>query len=103
MEDFSIERAGIPNLDFTGDLIGKSGGPTPTIKIYRTKDLKYVGELRANQKYAQAKGGFDKPIDLINWFKSVNYGSLAPEVEDAIEDATKNDGGFKDVWNEHIN
>ena len=102
MEDYSIERAGIPNLDFTGDLIGQSAGPAPTVKIYRTKALKYVGELRANQKFAQAQGDYDKPIDLINWFKTVNYGNLAPEVEDAIEDASKNDAGFKAAWNMYV-
>lgn len=99
MQDYSIERVGIPNLDFTGDLIGQNGGPVPTVKIYRTKALKYVGQLRANQQFALAQGDFEKPIDLINWFKSVNYGSLDPQVEDAIEAAAKNDDGFKAAWN----
>lgn len=102
MQDYSIERNNVPNLDFTGDLIGQSGGPVPTVKIYRTKALKYVGELRANQKYAQAQGDFEKPIDLINWFKSLNYGSLDQQVEDAIEDAAKNDAGFNAAWNIHV-
>jgi hypothetical protein len=101
MEDYSIERGGISNLDFTGELIGQSGGPNPRVKIYRTKDLKYIGELKADQKLAQAQH-FDKPVDVINWFKTLNYGSVSPEVQDTIEDATKHDDGFKVIWNEHV-
>ena len=101
MEDFSIERAGVANLDFTGELIGQSGGPSPKIKIYRTKALKFVGESRADLKMAQAEH-FDKPIDLINWFKSLNGYTVSPDVQDAIEDATKNDDAFKAAWNEHV-
>ena len=101
MEDYSIERAGIANLDFTGELIGQSGGPNPRVKIYRTKDLKYIGELKADQKLAQAQH-FDKPVDMISWFKVLNYGGVSPEVQDAIEDATKHDEAFKTIWNEHV-
>src|ERR1700690_3532613 len=98
MEDYSIERAGIANLDFTGELIGQSTGPTPRIKIYRTKAGKYVGETGANQKIAQAQH-FDNPVVLINWFKNTT-GSITGEIEDAIEDAAKHDDGFKAAWNE---
>jgi hypothetical protein len=101
MEDYSIERAGIRNLDFTGELIGQSAGPTPRVKIYRTKAGKFVGEVNANQKMAAAQA-FDKPADLIIWFKSQNAGTVSPEVQDAIEDATKHDEAFKAVWNEHV-
>jgi hypothetical protein len=51
MEDFSIERAGVANLDFTGELIGQSAGPTLLIKIYRSKAGKHVGETNANLKW----------------------------------------------------
>lgn len=101
MEDYSIERGGIANLDFTGELIGQSGGPNPRVKIYRTKDIKYIGELKADQKLAQAQP-FDKPADVISWFKNLNYGAVSPEVQDAIEDATKHDEAFKAIWNEHV-
>ena len=101
MEDYSIERAGIANLDFTGELIGQSGGPIPKVKIYRTKALKFIGQLRADLKMAQAQH-FDKAVDLINWFKAINGGSVNPEVQDAIEDATKHDEVFKAAWNEHV-
>lgn len=101
MEDYSIERAGIANLDFTGELIGQSGGPNPRVKIYRTKDLKYIGEVKADQKLAQAQH-FEKPVDVINWFKEFSYGAVSPEVQDAIEDATKRDEAFKTIWNEHV-
>jgi hypothetical protein len=100
MEDCSIERAGIANLDFTGDLIGKSSETIPTVKIFRTKGLKYVGVLGANQKLAQAEN-FDTPLLLINWFKSI-CGRVTPQVQDAIEDATKNDAAFKAAWNDHV-
>lgn len=103
MQDYSIERTGIPNLDFTGDLIGQNGGPVSTVKIYRTKANKYVGELRANQKFAQAQGDFNTPQDLINWFKTVNYGTaITADVQDAIEDATKHDDAFKAAWNVYV-
>jgi hypothetical protein len=101
MEDYSIERGGIANLDFTGELIGQSGGPNPRVKIYRTKDLKYIGELKADQKLAQAQP-FDKPADVISWFKNLNYGAVSSEVQDVIEDATKHDEAFKAIWNEHV-
>jgi len=101
MEDYSIERAGIANLDFTGELIGQSGGPSPKIRIYRTEALKFVGEWRADLKMAQAQH-FDKPIDLINWFKILNGGGVNPDVQDAIEDAAKHDEAFKAAWNEHV-
>jgi hypothetical protein len=99
MEDFSLERAGIANLDFTGDLIGQSTGPTPRIKIYRTKDNKFVGEMNANQKMAQAQH-FDNPVALINWFR--NLTGITADIQDAIEDAAKQDDAFKAAWNEHV-
>jgi hypothetical protein len=99
MEDFSIERAGVANLDFTGELIGQSTGSTPRIKIYRTKAGKYVAEISTNQKMAQA-GHFDNPVVLINWFK--NTTGITGEIQDAIEDATKHDEAFKAAWNEHV-
>lgn len=99
MEDFSLERVGIANLDFTGELIGQSSGPTPRIKIYRTKANKYVGEMSANLKMAQAQH-FDNPTVLINWFK--NTAGITGEIQDAIEDAAKNDEAFKAAWNEHV-
>jgi hypothetical protein len=99
MEDYSIERSGIANLDFTGELIGQGGSPIPRIKIYRTKANKYVGEMSANQKMAQAQH-FDNPVLLINWFK--NLVGITGEIQDAIEDAAKNDEVFKAAWNEHV-
>lgn len=99
MEDFSIERAGVANLDFTGELIGQSAGPTPRIKIYRTKAGKYIGETNANLKMAQARH-FDTPILMINWFR--NTSGITAEIEDAIEEAAKHDDGFKAAWNEHV-
>lgn len=99
MQDYSIERAGIANLDFTGDLIGQSGGPTPQIKIYRTKALKYIGEMNANRKMAQAQH-FDTPLGVINWFK--NLVGINADIQDAIEDAASKDEAFKAAWNEHV-
>jgi hypothetical protein len=99
MEDFSIERAGIANLDFTGELIGQSSGPTPRIKIYRTKDKKFIGEMNANQKMAQAQN-FENPQALINWFRTLV--GITADIQDAIEDAAKNDEAFKAAWNEHV-
>ncbi len=101
MQDYSIERPGIANLDFTGELIGQSSGPTPQVKIYRTKGLKFIGESRMNSKTAQAEH-FEKPADLILWFRRLNGGTVLPVVQDAIEDATKNDEAFKAIWNEHV-
>lgn len=99
MEDFSIERAGIANLDFTGELIGQGGTPSPRIKIYHTKAGKYVGEMSANLKMAQAQH-FDTPALVISWFR--NLGGITAEVEDAIEDAAKHDEAFRTAWNEHV-
>jgi hypothetical protein len=101
MQDYSIERQGVPNLDFTGEIIGQSGGQAPRVKIYRTKGLKYIGETKADQKMAEAQP-FDKPADLILWFRRMNAGLLSPECQDAVEDATKHDDVFKAAWNEHV-
>lgn len=99
MEDFSIERAGVANLVFTGEMIGQSAGPTPRIKIYRTKAGKYVCETNANLKMAQAQH-LDTPTIMINWFKTTS--GITAEIEDAIEEAAKHDDGFKAAWNEHV-
>ena len=73
------------------------------VKIYRTKALKYIGQLNANQKLSIAQGDFEKPEDLINWFKSQNYMPvIIPDVQDAIEDATKHDEPFKAAWNVYV-
>jgi hypothetical protein len=101
MEDCSIEREGIPNLDFTGELIGQSSGQTPRVKIYRTKGGKFVGEWRADLKMTQAQA-FDKPTDLIFWFKRQNNGTISSEAQDSIEDAANHDDVFKAAWNEHV-
>lgn len=99
MEEISIERAGIPNLDFTGEVIGQSAGPTPRVKIYRTKGQKFIGAIKVNQVMSDAQH-YDKPDGVIAWFKN-NYG-ITPEIEDAIEDAAKHDDAFKAAWNEHV-
>jgi hypothetical protein len=99
MENYSIERIGIPNLDFSGELIGQSGGPSPRVKIYRTQGQKYIGQLDASQKFSNAQH-FDKPFDLVAWFK--NTWGITPEAEDAIEAAAKSDETFKAAWNEHV-
>ena len=99
MEDFSIERAGVANLDFTGELIGQSAGPTPHIKIYRTKGGKYIGQTNAHQKMAQAQH-FDTAPIMINWFRSTT--GISAEIEDAIEEAAKHEDGFKAWLNEHV-
>jgi hypothetical protein len=39
---------------------------------------------------------------VISWFKNLNCGAVTPEVQDAIEDATKHDEAFKAIWNEHV-
>lgn len=105
MQDFSLERNGIPNLDFTGDLIGQGSqmqsGPV-TVKIYRTKEGHYIGQLNANLKLSIADGPFVTPNDAIAWFKSRNYGGLTPDVQAAIENATQNDDGFKNAWNTYV-
>lgn len=102
MEDYRIERVGIANLDFTGELIGQSAAPASRIKIYRTKGLKFVGEVKVNLKMSNAQH-FDKPADLITWFKNTSgTGAITLEIEDAIEDATKHDDAFKAAWNEHV-
>ncbi len=99
MENYSIERLGIPNLDFDGELIGQSTGATPRIKIYRTRGQKYVGQIDANQKFSNAQA-FDKPDAVVAWFR--NNCGITPEVEGAIEGAAGNDEGFKAAWNVHV-
>jgi len=100
MNTFSLERLGIRNLDFTGEIIGQSAGANPSVKIYRTQGQKYIGQLEANKKFSQAQN-FDKPKDLIDWFSKVQCG-INSDTQDAIEDAAKNDKAFEETWNEHV-
>lgn len=100
MQDYSIERAGIPNLVFTGELIGQSAGPDPRIKIYRTNGNKFVARQDAQLKLSRAEH-FDTAQLLINWFKDV-YGKIALDAEDAVEDAANHDDAFKAAWNVHV-
>jgi hypothetical protein len=104
MQDFSIERNGIPNLDFTGDLIGQGSqtqGYPPTAKIYRTKEGHYIGQLNASLKLSTADGPFNTPNEVIEWFKRLS-GYLTPDVQAAIENATQIDDGFKKAWNDYV-
>jgi len=100
MEHYTIERTGIPNLDFDGEIIGTSGGPSPSVKIYRTKGLEYVAQLDANLKFSKAQH-FDKPDGVVLYFRSMV--GLTQDCENAIEDATSHDDGFKAIWNERVN
>ena len=102
MEHYTIERTGIPNLDFDGEIIGTSGGTSPRVKIYRTKGLQYVAQLDANLKFSKAQH-FDKPDGVIAYFRNMASPSPLPQdCEDAIEDAATHDDGFKAAWNEHV-
>lgn len=100
MERYTIERTGIPNLDFDGEIIGTSGGASPRVKIYRTKGLQYVAQIDANLKFSKAQH-FDKPDGVISYFR--NVAGLTQDCEDAIEDATTHDDGFRAAWSEHVN
>ena len=100
MQDYSIERVGQPDLVFNGELIGKSGGDMPRIRIYRTKASKYIAEIGTEAKRANA-AHFDKPMDLVNWLKT-RLNSITEEAQAAIEDASKNDNSFKNFWTERV-
>ncbi len=100
MQDFSIERSGVPNLDFTGELIGQNYSSNPTIKIYKTKAGKFVGQQDANLKLSRAEYFETAPL-LINWFK-IPHGVISPDAELAIEDAANRDDSFKTAWNVHV-
>jgi hypothetical protein len=101
MQDYSIERQGTSNLDFTGEIIGQSSDPNPAIKIYRTAAQKFIGQWGANLKMSQAQH-FDNPTLLITWFRQLNEGFLRSDAQDAIEMAASKDDAFKAAWNEHI-
>ena len=100
MQDFTIERVGQPNLDFTGEMIGQSSGVNPKIKIYRTKAGHYVGEIAKDSKRSDANC-FDKPDLVVNWFRTL-VGGISVDVQAAIEAATTKDEGFKKLWNQHV-
>ena len=101
MQDYSIERQGIANLDFTGEIIGQSNDPNHVIRIYRTAAKKFIGQWGANLKMSEAQH-FDNPTLLITWFKNFNAGALRSDAQDAIEQAASNDDAFKTAWNEHV-
>ena len=96
MEKITIERAGVPNLDFVGEIIGQSGGPNPRIKIYRTEGNLFVAQMDANMTFSKAQQ-FDKPDGAINWLRALN--STTYEWEVAVEDAAGHDAAFKAIWN----
>ena len=99
MQDFSIVRLGKPDLVFTGDLIGKSTAAKPRCQIYRTKGGKYIGQLAIDALRSEAEP-FDKPAELVNWFKS-KIGLLI-DVQEAIEASARQDQTFKDFWTEKV-
>ena len=101
MQEYTIERQGIANLDFAGEIIGQSSDTNPAIKIYRTEAKKFVGQWGANLKMSQAQH-FDNPTLLINWFRQINGGSLRPDAQDAIEMAASKDDAFRAAWNERV-
>jgi hypothetical protein len=101
MEQFTIERVGLPNLDFAGELIGANVQTNPGIRIYRTKAGQYVGAIRVDARRSNV-GHFATPDLLIRWFKDNAGGQVTPDVQVAIEAATTKDDGFKKAWNEHI-
>ena len=100
-QEYSIERVGIKNLDFTGTLIGSGSGPVPALKIYRTKGGTFIGALRADAERSNAKP-FDKPEDLITWLKGEIGSPISEAAQGAVEEAAKNDIVFKAAWNEHV-
>jgi hypothetical protein len=100
-QEYSIERVGIKNLDFTGTIIGSSSGPVPLLKIYRTKAGKYIGAMRADAERSKAMP-FDKPEDLITWLKGEVGSPINQVTQEAVEEAAKNDNIFKAAWNEHV-
>jgi hypothetical protein len=100
MQEFTIERPGKPDLDFTGDLIGQSAGGAPRLKIYRTKAGEFIAALRVDTERAEANP-FGKAADLVAWVR--NYlGSITEDAQVAIEQAAKNDAAFKTYWTERI-
>jgi len=100
MPEFTIERVGIPNLDFSGEMIGQSADASGKIKIYRTKAGHYVAEIKVDSKRSNA-AHFDQPQLVVNWFMSVQ-GSITPDAQAAIEAAATRDEGFKKIWNEQV-
>jgi hypothetical protein len=100
-QEYDIERVGIKNLDFTGTLIGASGGPVPQVKIYRTKAGKFIGALRVDAQRSNAKP-FDIPDDLITWLEAEVGNPISQAAQEAVEEAAKNDNVFKAAWNEHV-
>jgi hypothetical protein len=100
MQEFTIERVGLPNLDFSGEVIGQSDGPNPQIKIYRTKAGHYVAAFQRDSKRSDAVH-YDQPEPVVNWLKTLS-GSITPAAQSAIESAAEHDEGFKKLWNERI-
>ena len=100
MQDYTIERVGRPDLLFDGDLIGRSAGDKPRIKIYRTKAGKFIGEMPGDDKRAKAEH-FEKPAELVAWLRG-GSNFLTEEAQAAVEDAVKNDASFKSFWTERV-
>jgi hypothetical protein len=100
-QEYSIERVGIKNLDFTGAIIGSSTGPVPLLKVYRTKAGKFIGSLRVDAERSNASP-FEKPEDLIAWLKGEVGSPISQAAQEAVEEAAKNDNVFKAAWNEHV-
>ncbi|HZQ20450.1 MAG TPA: hypothetical protein VFA90_17280 [Terriglobales bacterium] len=100
MQTYKIERVGIADLEFDGDVIGQSAGAKPQVRIYRTNTSHYILTIAADAERARAQR-FDKPIDLVNWLKA-QLGSITIDAQSAIEAAAKNDDTFKTYWTERV-
>jgi|SRR5580704_218280 hypothetical protein len=100
MQDYTIERVGRPDLDFTGELIGQSSAANARLKIYRTKGGEFIAEVRVDPQRSEANP-FSKPADLVAWVRN-DLGVITEEAQAAIEQAAKNDAAFETYWTEHV-
>jgi hypothetical protein len=100
MQDYKIERVGQPDLEFTGELIGKSSGEKPRVIIYRTTAGEFIGQVAETSQRSEA-GHFAKPELLVNWLK-YRLTSITEEAQAAIEDAALHDEAFKSFWTERV-
>jgi hypothetical protein len=112
MEKIIIKRDGLPPISFTGEVIGTGSTRThnstrwTTVDIYRTKGNRYIAKVsrltcwQGESDHREAKS-CELASEVIDYLKGDND-FLGDASQEAVEEATKHDASFAEVWVEKV-
>jgi hypothetical protein len=112
MEKMIIKRDGLPPISFTGEVIGTGSTRThnstrwTTVDIYRTKGNRYIAAIsrltcwQGESDHREAKS-CELASEIIDYLKGEND-FLGDASQESVEEATKHDANFAEVWVEKV-